>query len=47
MSVNVSVLQLDQRGFIDDVREALESSGLARGSLALEMTETPSPATPR
>ena len=40
VSVNVSVLQLDQDGFIDDVREALESSGLARGSLTLELTET-------
>ena len=27
-------------GFIDDVREALEISGLIRGSLTLELTET-------
>lgn len=40
LSVNVSVLQLDQAGFLDDVREALEESGLAKGSLTLELTET-------
>lgn len=40
LSVNVSVLQLDQAGFLDDVREALEESGLAKDSLTLELTET-------
>jgi diguanylate cyclase (GGDEF)-like protein len=40
VSVNVSVLQLDQDGFIEDVREALRESGLAPGSLTLELTET-------
>ncbi len=40
VSVNVSVLQLDQEGFIDEVREALRESRLAPGSLTLELTET-------
>ena len=40
VSVNVSVLQLDQEGFIDDVRQALRDSRLAPGSLTLELTET-------
>ena len=40
VSVNVSVLQLDQEGFIDDVRQALHESRLAPGSLTLELTET-------
>ena len=40
VSVNVSVLQLDQPRFLDDVREALEASGLEGGTLTLELTET-------
>ncbi len=40
MSVNVSARQLDDDGLIDDVRHALEQSGLEPTSLTLEVTET-------
>ncbi len=40
MSVNVSGCQLDSDGLIDDVREALEASGLDPAKLTLEITET-------
>ncbi len=40
MSVNVSARQLDQEGFPQDVRDALESSGLEPSMLTLEITET-------
>ncbi|MFL5898993.1 MAG: putative bifunctional diguanylate cyclase/phosphodiesterase [Solirubrobacterales bacterium] len=40
LSVNVSGLQLDTDELIDHVEEALEESGLAPGSLTIEITET-------
>ena len=40
VAVNVSPVQLAQRGFIDDVTRALSDSGLAPGRLCLEITET-------
>ena len=40
VSVNVSVVQLEQHGLVDDVREVLRETGLAPGSLTLELTET-------
>jgi diguanylate cyclase (GGDEF)-like protein len=40
LSVNVSALQLDTDDLIDDVRDALELSGLAPGALTIEITET-------
>jgi diguanylate cyclase len=40
MSVNVSARQLHDHGIYDDVREALERSGLAPGHLVLEVSES-------
>jgi diguanylate cyclase (GGDEF)-like protein/PAS domain S-box-containing protein len=40
VAVNVSPVQLAQRGFIDDVTRALTDSGLAPDRLCLEITET-------
>ncbi len=40
ISVNVSAYQLNRKEFVEDVREALESSGIAPSSLTLEITET-------
>jgi diguanylate cyclase (GGDEF)-like protein len=40
MAVNVSARQLDTDEFIDDVKDALASSGLDAGALTLEITET-------
>jgi diguanylate cyclase (GGDEF)-like protein/PAS domain S-box-containing protein len=40
VAVNVSPVQLAQRGFIDDVTAALTDSGLAPDRLCLEITET-------
>ncbi|HSZ15234.1 MAG TPA: EAL domain-containing protein [Solirubrobacteraceae bacterium] len=40
ISVNVSAYQLSRREFAEDVRRALESSGIAPSSLTLEITET-------
>jgi diguanylate cyclase (GGDEF)-like protein len=40
ISVNVSAYQLGRREFVEDVRHALESSGIAPSSLTLEITET-------
>jgi diguanylate cyclase (GGDEF)-like protein/PAS domain S-box-containing protein len=40
MSVNLSVKQLQSETIVDDVRNALESSGLEPSSLILEITET-------
>ena len=40
MAVNVSGRQLDHDGLLDDVRDALHSSGLDPTSLVLELTET-------
>jgi diguanylate cyclase (GGDEF)-like protein len=40
ISVNVSLLQLEQDEIVAEVASALESSGLRRGSLTLELTET-------
>jgi EAL domain-containing protein (putative c-di-GMP-specific phosphodiesterase class I) len=40
MSVNVSAVQLDRDELIDDVRNALDRSGLDPGDLTLEITET-------
>ena len=40
VAVNVSPVQLAQRGFIDDVTRALTESGLAPDRLCLEITET-------
>ncbi|MEV4940776.1 aminotransferase class I/II-fold pyridoxal phosphate-dependent enzyme [Streptomyces zaomyceticus] len=39
-SVNVSARQFRDPGFLDSVRRTLRSSGLAPGSLVLELTET-------
>ncbi|MCO5327298.1 MAG: EAL domain-containing protein [Solirubrobacterales bacterium] len=40
VSVNVSLIQLEQGGIADAVRDVLTSSGLSRGTLTLELTET-------
>jgi diguanylate cyclase (GGDEF)-like protein len=40
VSVNVSAYQLGRNDFADDVRRALEGSGIAPSSLTLEITET-------
>jgi diguanylate cyclase (GGDEF)-like protein/PAS domain S-box-containing protein len=40
MSVNVSARQLETDVLLDDVRRALDSSGLTPGSLIIEVTET-------
>jgi EAL domain-containing protein (putative c-di-GMP-specific phosphodiesterase class I) len=40
MSVNLSVKQLQSETIVDDVRDALESSGLPPSALVLEITET-------
>jgi diguanylate cyclase (GGDEF)-like protein len=40
ISVNVSAYQLNRREFVEDVRSALEISGIAPSSLTLEITET-------
>jgi diguanylate cyclase (GGDEF)-like protein len=40
IAVNVSARQLDSDGVCDDVRMALEQSGLPAGALTLEITET-------
>jgi len=40
MSVNVSARQLQDSGFVDDVEDALEGSGLAADRLILEVTES-------
>jgi diguanylate cyclase (GGDEF)-like protein/PAS domain S-box-containing protein len=40
MSVNLSVKQLQSNTIIDDVREALEASGLPPSALVLEITES-------
>jgi diguanylate cyclase (GGDEF)-like protein len=40
ISVNVSAYQLNRGEFVEDVRAALESSGIAPSSLTLEITET-------
>ena len=40
MSVNVSARQFREPGFVDRVRQVLESSGLAPSSLMLELTES-------
>ena len=40
VSVNISARQLDRDQLVDDVREALDDSGLEARSLILELTET-------
>ena len=40
VAVNVSGRQLRDPGFVDDVRDALDGSGLAPNALLLELTET-------
>jgi diguanylate cyclase (GGDEF)-like protein len=40
VSVNVSGVQLDGDAIVDHIREAIDSSGLAPGSLIVEVTET-------
>ena len=40
MSVNVSARQLDEDGFIEDVRNALQDTALDPATLTLEITET-------
>jgi diguanylate cyclase (GGDEF)-like protein/PAS domain S-box-containing protein len=40
MSVNVSMRQLESDGLLDDVRDALENSGLNPGALTIEITES-------
>ena len=40
MSVNLSVKQLQSESIVDDVRDALETSGLPPSALVLEITET-------
>ena len=40
IAVNVSAHQLARKGFVDDVRHALEESGIAPSQLTLELTET-------
>jgi diguanylate cyclase (GGDEF)-like protein/PAS domain S-box-containing protein len=40
INVNVSVRQLQEAGFVEDVERALAETGLPAGSLCLEITET-------
>ncbi len=40
MAVNTSMRQFERPDFIDDVRDALEASGIPPSSLIIEMTET-------
>ena len=40
MSVNISARQLDDDSLVENIRHALESSGLGAGSLIIEVTET-------
>jgi diguanylate cyclase (GGDEF)-like protein len=40
MAVNVSALQLEEPGFVDDLYEILRSSGLEPSKLTLELTES-------
>jgi diguanylate cyclase (GGDEF)-like protein len=40
ISVNVSAHQLARKGFVEDVRRALEESGIPPSQLTLELTET-------
>ena len=40
LSVNVSLIQLEQGGIVDAVRSVLKDSGLKSGTLTLELTET-------
>ncbi|MEU0666612.1 aminotransferase class I/II-fold pyridoxal phosphate-dependent enzyme [Streptomyces lavendulocolor] len=40
LNVNVSARQFIDPGFVEDVRRVLDTSGLARGSLVLEITES-------
>ncbi len=40
VSVNVSLIQLEQGGIVDAVREVLAGSGIQPGTLTLELTET-------
>jgi diguanylate cyclase (GGDEF)-like protein len=40
VSVNVSAVQLDQAGLVEDVRQILRETALEPGSLTLELTET-------
>jgi diguanylate cyclase (GGDEF)-like protein len=40
MSVNVSAIQFQEPGLVDEVREALSRSGLSPRNLTLELTET-------
>lgn len=40
IAVNISAVQLQQRGLVDVVRDALEQSGIAPASLQLEITES-------
>jgi diguanylate cyclase (GGDEF)-like protein/PAS domain S-box-containing protein len=40
VSVNISPRQLQQAGFVEDLREILHESGIAPGSLVLEITES-------
>jgi len=40
LSVNVSGIQLDSDAIVDQIREALDESGLDPGSLIIEVTET-------
>ena len=40
MSVNVSVVQLEDSGFLDDLRAVLAKTGIAPASLQLEVTES-------
>jgi diguanylate cyclase (GGDEF)-like protein len=40
VSVNVSGVQLDGDAIVDDIREAIDSSGLDAASLVIEVTET-------
>ncbi|HEX6140434.1 MAG TPA: EAL domain-containing protein [Candidatus Limnocylindria bacterium] len=40
VSVNLSAVQLAERGFVEDVRNALRASGLRPEQLVLEVTET-------
>ena len=40
LSVNVSSVQLDRPAIVDDIREALQASGLEPSSLIIEVTET-------
>ena len=40
MNVNVSARQLEQRAFVEEVRSALEDTGLPASKLALEITES-------